>query len=54
MLMFSERQKIADAFYKFLEQNDDVKICAESVIWYLCAKDLIDEQKAREFIDIVI
>ena len=49
MLWFTQRKALATIYGRWIRENN-IKDCPESVIGFLVAKHLIDEDEARKFI----
>lgn len=49
MLYFSEREKLADLYYKWIKEND-IFDCVASVIGFLVSNKLVNCDLARELI----
>lgn len=50
MLFFSQRKLIADSYEKWLSENPSVKDCPLTLISFLVSMDLIDEEKAMDYL----
>ena len=50
LLLFSERRKLARIYEHWAKENN-VKDCAESVIAFLCAYNLLNVENVLSFID---
>lgn len=49
MLFFSKRQQLAEMYEKWAKENN-VKDCAMSVISFLYANGLLDDEKSMQFL----
>lgn len=50
MLLFSKRRKLGLIFEKWCIEND-ASVCPENFVAFLVSNDLINEEKAKEFIN---
>ena len=51
MLLFGKRKKLEEAYRKWLSENPQVKDCAFNCISFLELNNLINVEKALEFIE---